>query len=347
MSEGLRCQWIRATGHLEELEPQWTALYTADQQATPFQSPQWLLPWWEAFGTNLRTIAMHREDRLIGLLPFYLYRDRATGERKLLPLGVGTSDYLDGVFAPECGIEDIGNALDLLCSEEDWDALYISQLRPGSKLRQAFERWAPDGGTISGEGCSRMPAVRMSELPQKIRRNAMYYRNRALRAGSLELAIADECNCDAAYDALQRLHTEEWRVRGQSGVLADERVVRWHREALPLLARAGLLRLCSLRLSGETIGVIYSLIDPPQRAQRTQYFYITAYSVNHADLRPGTVLIALATEHGANEGVRTIDMLRGEEEYKKLWHMERMGTFGLVQHRQALRRRRQPAEMAA
>jgi len=45
--------------------------------------------------------------------------------------------------------------------------------------------------------------------------------------------------------------------------------------------------------------------------------------IGHSDLRPGTVLIALATEHAAREGVRTIDMLRGDEGYKKFWHMER------------------------
>ena len=47
--------------------------------------------------------------------------------------------------------------------------------------------------TINGESCSRMSAVAMAELPRKIRRNAMYYRNRALRLGSLRLTMADAC----------------------------------------------------------------------------------------------------------------------------------------------------------
>lgn len=180
-----------------------------------------------------------------------------------------------------------------------------------------------------------MPALALPELPQKIRRNAMYYRNRAQRAGSLEFRVADASTCSEDFEVLHRLSMERWRARGQAGVFADERVIRWHREAIPLLANAGLLRLCSLRLNGESIGVLYSLIDPTDRPQRTQYFYLPAYSVEYADLRPGTVLTALAIDHAAREGVCTIDMLRGEEEYKKLWHTERTPTFGFVRCRPA------------
>jgi CelD/BcsL family acetyltransferase involved in cellulose biosynthesis len=43
----------------------------------------------------------------------------------------------------------------------------------------------------------------------------------------------------------------------------------------------------------------------------------------------------LAVEHAAHEGVQTIDMLRGNEEYKKLWHTERVATFGFMRKRSA------------
>jgi len=70
--------------------------------------------------------------------------------------------------------------------------------------------------------------------------------------------------------------------------------------------------------------------------------------IGHSDLRPGTVLIALATEHAAREGVRTIDMLRGDEGYKKFWHMERTPTLGFVRYRELAREDlRQGSERAA
>ncbi len=337
-----RLSWIRTTEELENLSPQWAALWSEDAHAIPFQSPEWLVPWCRCFGADVRSLCIHQDDALIGLLPFYVYREPHTNQRQLLPLGVGTSDYLDGVFSPRCKIDLIERAVEFLCSEHDWDALFVPQLRAGSRLLQALQGSARKGETrvfgkrIQGESCSRMPAVTIAELPQKLRRNTMYYRNRAQRTGRFEFALANTSNWSEIFDALVRLHTERWRDRGEAGVFADVRMVRWHRETLPSLERAGLLRLYSLRLNSEIIAAFYCLIDPPALCARTQYFYLPAYSIHHADLRPGTLLTAMAVEHAAREGVRTIDMLRGDEEYKKLWHTERTPTFGFVRYREAL-----------
>lgn len=336
-------RWIRTAKELEDLTPHWDALWREDPHSTPFQSPDWLVPWWHCFGQDLHSVGIFREHRLRGFLPFYVYREPRTGERQLLPVGVGTTDYLDGIIARDCPTADVGDALEFLCSEVGWDALYLSQLRPGSSLLQAFERTNTGGQRFEGQSCSRMPAVPLSDLPQKIRRNAMYYRNRAVRTGALDFHVADASNLAEIFDELVRLHTERWNQCGEPGVFADERVVRWHREALPMLERAGTLRLCSLRLNGEVIGVLYSLLDPPGRPQRTQYFYLPAYSIRHAELRPGTLLTALAVDHAAKEGVRTIDMLRGDEDYKKRWHTEPFPTFGVVWRN----RRHLEQEMAA
>jgi len=330
--------WTRTAEELEGLSPRWAALWSEDGFATPFQHPAWLIPWSQCFAADLRTVCIHQDDNLAGLLPFYLHREPRTNERQLLPLGVATSDYLDGVFSPRCNPELIERAVELLCSDDDWDALYVSQLRAGSKLLQALEGSARPGYMrIAGQSCSRMPAVTIAELPQKLGRNTKYYRRRAERAGNLEFAFADASNWAEIFEALMRLHTERWGERGEPGVFADERMVRWHRETLPRLLRAGLLRLSSLRLNGEIIAAYYSVIDPPERNPRTQYLYLPAYSIRHGDLRPGTLLTAMAVDHAAREGVRTIDMLRGEEEYKRLWHTEPTPTFGFVRYREAYR----------
>jgi CelD/BcsL family acetyltransferase involved in cellulose biosynthesis len=329
MRGGVECDLIRTTGQLESLVPEWSALWQDDPRATPFQSPEWLLPWWHHFeAPELRAVTISQAGALVGFLPFYIYRKPGTGERRLLPLGVATSDYLDGVFRPCCAAAHIRKALEFLRQQGGWDVLYLSQLRAASRLYQALEQstdW--DMRRLNGESCSRAPARRMADLPQKIRRNAMYYRNRALRLGELELTRADASSWAESFEALRNFQNELWRSRGEPGVLADERVAAWHREALPLLEKSGLLRLSSLRLNGEIIGVLYSVVDPPSRTNRTLYLYLPAYSTAHADLRPGTLLIALAMEQAVSEGVDTIDMLRGDEAYKRIWHFEPVPTY--------------------
>lgn len=329
---GVTYHYLRSTSELQAAIPKWSALWRDDPAATPFQSPEWLWPWWRQFGQDdLRAVAIAREGTWIGLLPFYLYHEPYTGERQLLQVGVGASDYLDGLFAPACSAAQIREALELLLRQPGWDVFYASQLPGHSRLYHAVRQMNEARvRQFEGEGCSRMRAVTMAELPPKIRRNAMYYRNRALQQGKLELQFADAANWAEAFGALRHLHSERGQEGGEGGVLADSRMLAWHREALPKLAGSGMLRLCSLRLNGEIIGVLYSLVDLPWRPVRTQYFYLTAFSRRHAAFHPGTLLMALAIERAAEEGVAIIDMLRGQEPYKQLWRLEWRATHAFA-----------------
>ena len=333
---------LRTTEELSSFVPAWRRLWKRDPSAMPFHGPEWLVPWWREFGNEqLCGVVIEREREPIGFLPFYVFCDITKRQRQLLPLGIGTTDYLDGVFAPECKLEEILGAVEFLRREATHDEFRATQLPAGSKLLEAVrqgsgcrEQRSADLDALfyvsQSDGCSRMPAMKMSELPRKIRRNAMYYRNRAQRRGRLEFVQAGESDWEAIFEELRRLHGLRWQTRGEEGVLVDERVVRWHRESIPKLLRADSLRLMALKLNEQVIGVLYSLIDPV-RDGRTQYFYVTAYSPEYADLRPGTLLMAYAVERAAQEGVQTIDMLRGDESYKQIWHMEKVPTWCVTQ----------------
>ena len=325
----LRIHLLRTTAELEAFAPTWRALYEADAEATPFQHPAWLIPWWRQFGQpELRAIVLSRGGVPVGLLPLYIYSDPRSGERHLLPLGIGTTDYLGGVFAPTCTAADIRRALEVVADDSGWDTLHLPQLRPGSRLLEALAG-VPGAQPFDAQPCSRMPAVPMTQLPGRIRQNAAYYRKRAARQGNIVLNTIHASDIPATFNTLVRMHTERWQQAGQPGVFADSRVTEWHREALPLLNAAGLLRMCTLTLNNEVIGVLYSLADPPGLPDRTSYVYLTAYSRKHADVGPGTVLLALAIEETAREGIRTIDILRGDEAYKRLWHFEPTPTHGI------------------
>lgn len=335
MPEPCTCTILRASAQLEALRPSWNVLWRSDPRATPFQHSCWLLPWWRQFGgaDPLAVIIWH-SGQPIALLPFYVHRGPGSSQRRLLLIGAGTSDYLDGIFAPECILEHVRGAVHLLKREAGWDALDATQLRRESPLFRALKQ-EPDAVAFAATRCSRMPAVRVDDLPTKIRRNVMYYRNRAARVGRLEFATAGASDWPAFFQSLVRLHAARWKQHGKPGVLADPCVLAWHREAIPLLQANGLLRLSTLRLNGDDIAVSYSLADPIVRPHRALYVYITAYSPGHADLRPGSLLLGYAIERAAEEGIETIDMLRGEEPYKRIWHAEPVPTYGFSLPREA------------
>ena len=332
MPSGVTYHFLRSSSELYAALPRWSALWRDDPVATPFQSPEWLAPWWRQFGRDeLRAVAIARDGVWIGFLPFFLNREPYTGERQLLPMGISACDYLDGLFAPACSAGQIREALNLLLREPGWDVFSAWQMPAHSRLYHAVRQMnAGNVREFEGESCSRMRAVRMAGLPERIRRDATYYRHRAQRLGNLELQVADACNWPEAFGALRRLYTEDRLERGESGVLSDVRVLEWHRQALPQLERSGMLRLYSLRLNGEIIGVLYSLVDLPWRPMRSQYFYLTAYSKRRAALNPGTLLAALAVERAAEEGVAIVDMLRGQELSHHHWCLEWRATRGFA-----------------
>src|SRR5436190_2266228 len=88
---------------LEELRVQWLELWRRCPHATPFQSPDWLLPWWRNLGTGtrLRVVTLRGgERRLLGVAAFAI--PDAVGSRlEIQLLGTGVSDYGDVLAEPD------------------------------------------------------------------------------------------------------------------------------------------------------------------------------------------------------------------------------------------------------
>ncbi len=194
---------------LEALEPEWEGLWAADGWATPFQSAAWLLPWWRHVGEGELLVVAVRDGvgRLVGLLPMYVYTQPAGGERHLLLLGAGTSDYLDGLFMwdQSGGAEAIaGTAMaELMRVRGRWDRGIFHQLRAESPLlvcaRQA-------GLRVSGaEATSAVRVEGWARLPANIRLNSGRYRRRAEARGRLEYGCAEtEEEARAGFEELMR-----------------------------------------------------------------------------------------------------------------------------------------------
>ena len=100
----------------------------------------------------------------------------------------------------------------------------------------------------------------------------------------------------------------------QTGVLADDLVQRFQREAAPALQAAGLLRLNVLRIGDGVAAAYYGLVHNDQA-----FFYLTGFDPAFAFESPGTIILAHAIEQALADGVRTFHFLRGQEPYKYEW----------------------------
>lgn len=306
---------------LEELRTPWTRLWEQCPGATPFQTPEWLLPALQVLGgRQLVALAFFSSEfQLIGLIPLLRHRSGCIPTVLVYRfLGSGVSDYLTGLAAPEFQ-PAVRDGLLTWLADQPASVLDLQQLPPASMLRR------DDGGTMlpSWHGphdpcpvlalpgsVAELPGV----LPAHLRKNLRYYRRRVEALGEVALETADGDTWPEFLEALFRLHTARWRTRGQPGVFCLKRRRAFHRAAVPQLIERGLLRLHGLRVDGVLRGALYALVGHGRA-----FYYASGFDPALQRYSPGTLLVAHAMEDAIRLGLREFDFLRGQERYKARW----------------------------
>lgn len=333
-AQELEVEAVTTTEALERLGTGWEALWARCPDATPFQSPAWLLPWWRAFGEgDLLALALRHQGELVGFAPLYVYRHPERRERSVRLLGTGNTDYLDVLLAPGFEAEGMRVLFDELGRRaERWDVCDFQQLRAASPLLTAP---APEGWSDDVAGQDLCPVLELSALdedgvagiPESRCKKLDYYRRRAGRAGTVHVEAVRDDNLEVLFDALMRLHGARWAACDAPGVLAGEAVQQFHMEVVRGLYDAGLLRLYALTLDGHIVAVYYGLLH-----RRRAYYYLSGFDPEYDRLSPGHLVVQHAIREAAREGAGAFDFLRGQERYKYRW-----GAQDRTNHRRRLR----------
>lgn len=298
---------------LQKLLPDWWGLWSRVPSATPFASPAWLLPWWRTFrpGT-LQSIAVRQHGRLVGLSLGYI-EDGAWG-RRLLPLGIGVSDYLDVLVDP--AVEAVGEVLvrETLSLSDRWDSWELEELMPeAAGLSLPFRTDEADPRPQSA--CPILPLPPLTHWPATAaHRRWRRSRNRLRRHEHVEVVEATTANVHDLLDALVTTHGRRWAAAGEGGVLADPATRAFHREAAPRLLDAGLLQLFALRVGDRTVGAYYGLLH-----RHRAFGYLSGYDPDWRFESPGAALLGHAIRQAVVQGCTEYHFLRGRERYKYAW----------------------------
>ena len=296
----MQAEVIGDIAKLEALAPEWLELWRRSPDATPFQSPMWLLPWWRHFGSNdLYAIAIRNDGRLTALAPLYIIREDS--ESLGLFIGTGISDYLD-VIGDAPFVEHIARA-----DCQIWD---FQQLRASSPILLAP---LPDGWSENIEDqdpCLVLPLAELS-LSTHSQKKLRYYRR---RLDPVTIEEATQETLETLLRSLFDLHAARWQKRGMPGMLADDVIQQFHREVAKAMLDAGALRMYALRSGDRIVAVFYGFAGAS-----TVYYYLSGYDPELEKLSPGTLIVAHAVESAVRDGATTFDFLRGAEEYKSSW----------------------------
>ena len=124
---------LRSSEDFRTIASEWKALFSRCPDATPFQHPDWLLCWIDAFAPrDLFGVEVRQGGRLIGFAPLLTYpRD---GERVLAFAGGGVSDYLGLLTEPAMEAGVIGAILDSINTIPDWTILDLTDLHRNSAV---------------------------------------------------------------------------------------------------------------------------------------------------------------------------------------------------------------------
>ncbi|HEX5430525.1 MAG TPA: GNAT family N-acetyltransferase [Bryobacteraceae bacterium] len=320
---------IRHAADLLELAPQWLALYERSEDASPFQHPDWVLPWREAFsGGELLCFGLWDGQTLVGLAPLFLHI--WNGKRQVTFLGNGVSDRLG--FLSERGSrertqQEFFSALARessrwdLCDLQDLPANFLAPGPPSRGLQWTFEAQGV---------CSKIELPRDAEefragLPGGLRRNLRRYRDKLKLVGDTVFKSAEtETEFLGALEALIMLHSARWNSQGQPGMLGSG-LKRFHREAAARLWRRGKARCFTLSTFGRPLAAIYGFFDKGRF-----WSYQSGFDPEFAPYCPGSLILDYAIAEAIREGAREFDFLRGSERYKLDWGARFESSYRLL-----------------
>jgi CelD/BcsL family acetyltransferase involved in cellulose biosynthesis len=321
------CRMLDGYRELAALRASWQALCDRCPACTPFQRPDWLLPWVQHLGPDEPWIlAVHAAGQLVGLAPLFRYRREQDGrtQRVLALLGAGLSDHLDLLLAPGHERPALAALLaELHARRADWDVCELDEQQPCSPLAAGAPPSACSSAwtiTVAQQSvCPLLPLpARVDQLGQHVPARHLQrfrqYRRRAEREGALRLERAGASDHRRLLEGLFRLHALRWQQSGEAGVLAQPEVRALHARAADAFAARDALALYGLWLDERLIACLYGFFE-----ERTLCFYLSGFDPALAHLSPGTLLVGMVIEDAIARGMTAFDFLRGREPYKYWW----------------------------
>jgi CelD/BcsL family acetyltransferase involved in cellulose biosynthesis len=320
---------------LESLLPEWNDLYRRYPSATPFQHPEWLLRWINAFfSRNLIFIETRQNLRLVGLAPLLMY---PRGQDQVLAFaGGGISDYLNLLCEPGLENEVLNSTLQCALAHQTWNVLELTDIPSGSPLLDF---------PVFRDRIRKHDRCSVLDLPgtlddllhifsKRQRANLRNALSRLLRAGGGEVETATPHTASDFLEDLFRMHTSRWSESGQPGVLYDPQVRKFHQSCAPKLIAQGILRIHRLRIGNSTAAVLYSLWD-----RGKVFCYLQGFDPAWSFISPGTLLMFSVMKEAIGVGMRQFDFLRGAESYKQHWRPRVSTTYCVATTRPELQAR--------
>lgn len=324
----MKVEVIEDFARLLDIKQCWSGLLSRLPGITPFQTPEWLLSWWQHFGSGkLQVLAFRSGQQLAGVVPCFGHQWE--GKRQLTLIGTGISDYLEPAIAPEHASGVIEALVDWLRNTPDWQICNWQDLNGDTPLQALASIPQPDSSIQPDTACSEIPLTGRFEQwweqrPHGLRRNVRRYFEKALGIDRPEFCVTTSPEPEAV-EALLNLHTARWRNRGEPGMIAANHSAQFLREVFARFSDADQLRLFSLHFQSRIVSAICAFAF-----RNTLYAYLSGFDPEYENLGFGRTLLFHSIRYAFENGCASWNFLRGDEAYKLGWGAQRIEKYRLI-----------------
>jgi CelD/BcsL family acetyltransferase involved in cellulose biosynthesis len=322
---------------LRKIRGPWEDLVARSADDQPTLDPNWMLPWWDVFGSEdkrqLRVICFHDGDRLVGLGPLLARRQvyrPAIPFRRLEMVGSGErepdetcADYL-GIIAEKGREAEVASAFARALTSNvagPWDELVLSSMNGDGPmpvlLRDALEAYDL---RVELTEWATAPFVRLpktwDDYLAALKQSKRAQLRKSLRsfeswAGGPPVVTRVRSLSELAEGkrVLLALHCERW---GGGGVFGSAKFRSFHDRVMPDLLAKGALDLGWMSVRDEPVAAFYNL-----RWNGKLHFYQGGRKLDLPDeIRVGVTMHAYLIRAAIEAGLREYDFLAGASQYK-------------------------------
>lgn len=312
----LRFELLDSFNDVEKIAPEWQALY--EQSGRPlFKSYEEFRIWWLCLGKDenlqLRVAISRKEDGgVAAILPLAIRRRAIL--RILGPAAIDVFDYTDGLAQNRDVIEALWRFLlthspaDILVAKDiDENDASFETARRLMRLRKTHKNaYIPLEGFSSGEAWLQAQRKKFRhDIRQKIKRfeSLETCRSHLLEAG----AAVPEKIIDTIYS-----QKNAWaRARGIESVFLRPAMRNFLKELADDAARKKTLHLSWLSCDEKVFACSMAFVH-----NREFYLYMPTYDPDFSHCSPGNLLMVGSIKWAIDNGMKTFDLMRGEDAYK-------------------------------
>jgi CelD/BcsL family acetyltransferase involved in cellulose biosynthesis len=342
--EALELRRIDSLVQLAELADPWRALHTSCAPESPFLSFDWAQLWAERFCRDARrlfVLAVYHEQRLVAVAPWCRIEPSGalrSSRIEFLGADVTAADHLDVLCQPGAARAVAALLHDHLFGPAAplWHRLELRGVAADSPFLFEFSRKLGEAGRLfsleAGNYCPTRTLQTggqesLAGLLSRRRKRLRYELSVLSRRGAVEHLTLRSGEADAASASERFLSL--YRARWEAGA---EPLVGFTQQLIARAAQSPQLEIDLLEAGGRCVAGLLHL-----RSGEAIYLYLMAIDRTvDPRLSVGNLILGLALERAAKEGLRVYDFLRGGEDYKLRWADGASRDLDLVVHRRSL-----------